>query len=78
MKNHLFIKKFMMVLLTFAAVFSLVAPVMAREAGAASGGNKPVVSSQAQGPTDPEEMEEFMDGLFARQSETTITGGLNR
>jgi len=42
---------------------------MAREDRAAQGGNVPTMPSQAQGPTDPAEMEAFLDDLFARQME---------
>ena len=67
MNTQLIVKKSMLVLLTLATLFSLVAPVMAREAEAASDKNKPVAPSQGRGPTDPAEMEAFMDELFARQ-----------
>ena len=58
-----------MVLLTLVTLFSLVAPVMAQGASVASDRNMPVASSQVQGPTDPAEMEAFLDDLLAKQME---------
>ena len=69
MNHKLLINKSMTIILTLMVLLSLVTPVMARKAEAASDKNMPVVSSQAQGPTDAVEMEEFMDDLFARDME---------
>ncbi|HSB02610.1 MAG TPA: serine hydrolase, partial [Anaerolineales bacterium] len=68
--NHLLmIRKFMAIsmtiLLTLVILLSFVAPVMAQENRAAPGGNVPTASSQGQGPTDPAELEAFMDEFFA-------------
>lgn len=60
-------KHLMMVpLLLTALLLSVVAPALAQENQAASGKNESVASSQALGPTDPAEMETFMDGLFTK------------
>ncbi len=73
MNDLLIIKKFqaysMRIVLTLVILLSFVTPVMAREDRAAQGGNVPTMPSQAQGPTDPAEMEAFLDDLFARQME---------
>ncbi len=70
MKNLLMIKKFkalsMTVLLTLAILLSIVAPALAQENKAAPGGNVPVARSQGQGPTDPAELEAFLDDFFTK------------
>jgi CubicO group peptidase (beta-lactamase class C family) len=73
MKNLLIIKKFkafsMTVLLTLGILLSLITPAMAQENKAAPGGNVPTAPSQGQGPTDPAELEAFLDGLMAKDLE---------
>jgi CubicO group peptidase (beta-lactamase class C family) len=69
MNMPLVIKKPMLVLFTLMVLLSLVAPVMAREDKAAQGGYQPAAPSQGQGPTDPVELEAFLDDFFARAME---------
>lgn len=75
MNPQLHIKKTMMVLLTFVTLFSLVAPVMALEDKAAPGGDALTASSQEPGPTDPAELETFLDDLFAKDMEENHIAG---
>jgi CubicO group peptidase (beta-lactamase class C family) len=67
MNKLLIIKKSMTMVLTLVIMLSLVAPVMAYENRVAPGGNVPTAPSQPQGPTDPAELEAFLDELFGRQ-----------
>src|SRR5215207_7752486 len=69
MKNVLVIKKSLAIIFTLVIMLSLVAPAMAQENKVASGGNMSTVSSKPQGPTDPAEMEAFMDDLLAQEME---------
>ena len=70
MNTHLIVKKkSMMVLLTLITLLSLVAPVMAQEDRAIQGGNATTPPSQGQGPTDPAELEAFLDELMAKDME---------
>jgi CubicO group peptidase (beta-lactamase class C family) len=55
--------------LTLLIMLSLVAPVMAQENRVAPGGNVPTATSQVPGPTDPAELEAFLDELLERQME---------
>jgi len=66
MYNQLIIEKSMMVMLTLVMLLSFIAPVMAQENKTAPGGDVPVAPSL--GPTDPAEMEAFLDDLLARWS----------
>ncbi len=66
--NHLLIIKKSLalpvtIMLTLVILLSTVGSAMAQENEAVSGGNVPTVSSQPQGPTNPAEMEAFMDDL---------------
>ena len=69
MNNLLTIRKSlaisMTIILTIVILLSIVGPAKARENNIALGGNVPAVPSQALGPTDPAEMEAFMDEFFA-------------
>ena len=65
MNSQLFLKKSMMVLLILMTLLALVTPVMAREVEAAAGEEMPVSLNQPQGPTDPAELESFLDDYFA-------------
>lgn len=56
----------MTALLIVAILLSLVAPVMALEDRTAQGENESTAPSQGQGPTDPAELEAFLDDFFAR------------
>jgi CubicO group peptidase (beta-lactamase class C family) len=69
MNNLLMIKKSMALMLTLVIMLSLVAPVMAQEAKGAPGKDVPAISSQAPGPTDPTELEAFLDEVLATQME---------
>ena len=75
MNNLLMIKKSLAMILTLVILISIVGSVMAQENRAAPGMNVPATSSQAQGPTDPAEMEAFLDELFARQMEERHIAG---
>jgi CubicO group peptidase (beta-lactamase class C family) len=72
-------KKFLMVsmpiLLTLVLLLSIVGSAMAQENKGAPGRNVSAVPSQQQGPTDPAELEAFLDDLFAKQmAEQHIAG----
>jgi CubicO group peptidase (beta-lactamase class C family) len=69
MKRHLVIKKSVVVMLGLATILMLVAPVMAQEKKAAPVGNVPGAPSPRRGPTDPAELEAFLDELFAQEME---------
>ena len=73
MNNQPIIKKSiafsMTILLTLAILLSIVGSAMAQEDRVAPDGNVPVARSQTQGPTDPAELEAFLDDLFAKQME---------
>jgi CubicO group peptidase (beta-lactamase class C family) len=69
MNAQLAIKKPMVVTLTVMVLLSVVAPAMAREDNVASAGDVPTAPSQGQGPTDPGELEAFLDELMARDME---------
>ena len=56
-------------LLTLVLLLSIVAPVVAQANTAASGGDALTAPSQGQGPTDPAELEAFLDGLLAQEME---------
>ncbi|HEY6071925.1 MAG TPA: serine hydrolase domain-containing protein, partial [Anaerolineales bacterium] len=55
--------------LALVLVLSIAAPAMAGESRSAAGGAVPAGPSPAKGPTDPAEMEAFMDKLFAADME---------
>ncbi len=67
------IKKFLAVvitmMLTLMILLSIVGSAMAQENRIAPGRNGPAAPSQPQGPTDPAELESFLDELFAKQME---------
>lgn len=69
MNMHLLIKKSVMVIATLVILLSLVAPVRAQENRAAPSGNAAAVPIGSQGPTDPAELEAFLDGLMAEDME---------
>ncbi len=69
MNNQLIIKKSMAMILTLVMLFSIVGPAVAQENSAALGTNVPAAPSQALGPTDPAELETFLDELFAKDME---------
>ena len=57
------------VLLTLVILLSTIGSALAQEDRGAPGTNVPTAPSQAQGPTDPVELEAFLDELIARQME---------
>jgi CubicO group peptidase (beta-lactamase class C family) len=63
------------ILLTLVLLLSIVAPAMAQQDRGASDSHGYTAPSQAQGPTDPAEMEAFMDDLFAQQMEENHIAG---
>jgi CubicO group peptidase (beta-lactamase class C family) len=75
MNNLLMIKKSLAIVVTLVIMLSLVAPVMAQEAKGAPGINVPATSSQGQGPTDPAELETFLDELLGKQMEENNIAG---
>ena len=75
MNIPIIIKKSMVVILTLAILLSFIAPVMAQENVFAPSENVPTAPSQGQGPTDPAELEAFLDELIGRQlAERHIAG----
>ena len=73
MNNLLMIKKSlafsMTILFTLGILLSIIGPVMAQEDSVAPGMNMPTAPSQAPGPTDPAELEAFLDELLAQEME---------
>ncbi len=69
------IKKTMRVVLTLVFLLSVVAPAMAREDKAAQGGKASTATSQAQDPTEPAELEAFLDELMAKDMEVNHVPG---
>jgi CubicO group peptidase (beta-lactamase class C family) len=59
----------MTIMLTLANLLSIVGSATAQENRLAPGRNVPAAPSQGQGPTDPAELEAFLDELFGRQME---------
>jgi CubicO group peptidase (beta-lactamase class C family) len=70
---HLAIKrslvKFAAMMMALALVLTLVVPALAQKDEYAAGENRPIAPSQGQGPTDPAELEAFLDDLFAKEME---------
>jgi CubicO group peptidase (beta-lactamase class C family) len=75
MNTQLFIKRSMIVLLAFATLFSFAAPVMAQADKGAPDGDALTAPSWGQGPTDPAELESFLDDLFAKDMEENHIAG---
>jgi len=70
MNNPFIIKKSTMVILTLVALLSFViTPTMAQESKAAAWMNASIASSPSQGPTNPAELEAFLDELMAKDME---------
>lgn len=57
------------IILTLLPVLSIVVPAMAQQIRISSGRNGYTAPSQTQGPTDPAEMEAFLDDLFTQDME---------
>jgi CubicO group peptidase (beta-lactamase class C family) len=75
MKNLLIIKKSMTLMLTLVILLSGVVSAAAQENTVVSGRNVPPAPSQGQGPTDPAELEAFLDDLFAQGMEENHIAG---
>jgi CubicO group peptidase (beta-lactamase class C family) len=75
MNNLLMIKKSIAMILTLVILISIVGSAMAQENGIALGRNVPTAPSLAQGPTDPAELEAFLDELFAKDMEENHIAG---
>jgi CubicO group peptidase (beta-lactamase class C family) len=69
MNNISLTKKSTAVLLTLALLLSVVVPAMAHESKVSSAGNASTPQSPGQGPSDPAELEAFLDDFFARAME---------
>jgi CubicO group peptidase (beta-lactamase class C family) len=70
MYNQLIIKKSTTAILTLVALLSLVVtPVVAQKNEVTAEKNTSIAPSQPQGPTDPAELESFLDDFFARRME---------
>lgn len=69
LRIHRFLAKSLLIVSTLIVLLSIAAPVMAQENAIAPVRNVPVGSLQAQGPTDPAELESFLDDLFAKDME---------
>jgi len=73
MNSLLMVKKSLAIAFTMTlilvALLSLVAPAMAQENRVAAGKTVPTTSLQQQGPTDPAELEAFLDDLLGKQME---------
>lgn len=63
------LKRSMVFMLPLVILLSMVGSATAQEDTDASGMNVPTSPSQGQGPTDPAELEAFLDELFAQQME---------
>jgi CubicO group peptidase (beta-lactamase class C family) len=57
------------IVLTLVLLLSIAVPAMAQQNKVASSGNVPYAPSQALGPTDPAELEAFLDGLLEKEME---------
>jgi hypothetical protein len=72
MKNLFIIKKFLTlsttIMLMLVMLLSTVGSAMAQDNRVAPGRNVSTAPSQALGPTDPAELEAFLDELFGRQA----------
>ena len=75
MNHKLFFKKTITLILTLVVLLSIIAPAMAREDKAPRGGNVPVAPSQQSGPTDPAELEAFLDELMTKDMEAYQIAG---
>jgi CubicO group peptidase (beta-lactamase class C family) len=66
---------FMTIMFTLVIPLSIVGSAIAKENRIAPGRNVPTAPSQAQGPSDPAEMEVFLDDLFAKGMEENHIAG---
>jgi CubicO group peptidase (beta-lactamase class C family) len=63
------------ILLTLALLLSLIAPAMAQQNGNASDEDGSTEPTQGQGPTDPAELEAFLDDLLAQEMQENHIAG---
>jgi CubicO group peptidase (beta-lactamase class C family) len=75
MNNQLIIKKSTAIMLALMMLFSIVGPTTAQGDSVAPGMNVPAAPSQRQGPTDPAELESFLDGLLAQEMQEDHIAG---
>ncbi len=75
MRNLLILKQSMAIMLALVILVSTVESATAHEDTAARGWNALNAPSQAQGPTDPAELEAFLDDLFAQEMEAYHIAG---
>ena len=77
--NLLIVKRYlalpMTIMLTLVMLLPAVRSAMARDNTVAPSRNGPIAPSQAQGPTDPAELEAFLDDFFARTMEEYHVAG---
>ena len=69
------IKKALAMMLSLVLLSSIIVPVMAQEDKVAQGSNVVTSPSQAPGPTDPAEMEAFLDELMAKDMQERHIAG---
>ena len=79
MNNMLMIKKFvaksLTIMFTLVTLLSLVTPAMAQQNSVTARKKVPIASSQEQGPTDPAELEAFLDELLGKEMEENHIAG---
>jgi CubicO group peptidase (beta-lactamase class C family) len=75
MNNQLIIKKSIAMMLALMMLFSIVGSTRAQEDSVAPDMDVAATSSQALGPTDPAELEAFLDDLFAQDMEENHIAG---
>ena len=69
MKNQLYFKKTISVILTLLILISIAGPATAHEEGLSTGRNSSTLAAQPQSLADPAELEAFLDELFEKQME---------
>ena len=79
MNSMLTIKKFMAksltIMFTLVTLLSLVTPAVAQQNSVTARKKVPIASSQEQGPTDPAELEAFLDELLGKEMEENHIAG---
>jgi len=66
---HISLAKSVPIVLTLVLLLSVVTPAIAQENEVEAEKNKPIISSPQLGPTDPTEMETFLDNLLTQEME---------
>ena len=72
---HKSLAKSVMIMIALVLLLSVVTPAIAQENDVAAEKNKPTAPSQGQGPTDPAELETFLDGLLAKEMQENHIAG---